>query len=391
MRHTIRFAALAGVVAMIGALCLPASAGSDPLPGQPGTPGWGSGHGLYGPAPVFAMTNDATGNQIVSYLPGPGGALHQVGRYDTGGLGITVAGAVVDDLASQSGLADDPANQLLVGVNGGSNTISVFDPFGPFLGLRRVLPSGGTTPVSVAVRGDLIYVLNAGGTGEVQGYYASTLAPIPGSARSLGLTPGLTPAYLNTPGQIGFTPDGQQLVVTTKDNGSDIDVFGLTPSGGLAGPATVNTAAAPVPFGFTFDAAGDLVVTEAGPSALTTYAVNPDGTLTERGSVDNGLTALCWVANDGNRYFYGANAGSGEVTGYTIGWNGEPTIVGNTATDPGPIDLAASPDGSALYVETGGSDVLQSFAVTPTGALVVTGSVSPELPGHTGLEGLAVG
>ena len=103
-----------------------------------------------------------------------------------------------------------------------------------------MISSGGTTPVSVAVRGDLIYVLNAGGTGSIQGFYAHSLAPIPGSNRSLGLTPGLTPAFLNTPGQIGFTPDGRHLVVTTKANGSAIDVFDVTPTGSVTGPPVVN-------------------------------------------------------------------------------------------------------------------------------------------------------
>ena len=45
------------------------------------------------------MTDDTTGNQIVSYFPGPNGALHQVGRYGTGGLGVAISVAVVDDLA----------------------------------------------------------------------------------------------------------------------------------------------------------------------------------------------------------------------------------------------------------------------------------------------------
>ncbi len=296
----------------------------------------------------------------------------------------------MDDLASEGGLTYDASEHLLVGVNGGSNTISEFRTFGPFIGFRRVAPSGGTIPVSVAVDGGLIYVLNAGGTGEVQGFYADSLRPIPGSARSLGLTPGLTPQFLNTPGQVGFTPGGQQLIVTTKANGSDIDVFPISPDGALSAP-TVNKSATPVPFGFSFDRFGHLVVTEAGTSAVTTYTVGPSGSVSALGSVTDGLMALCWVANAGNRFFFGSNAGSATVTSYSVSANGQPTLVGSTPTGAGPIDLAATPDGTALFVETGGSDLVDSFAVSPTGALTATGSVAPELPGHTGLEGIAVG
>jgi len=387
---------MAGAGLAAAALCLPAAAaGADGLQGPDGPggqgPGGAGGDGFVGDhGPVFALTNDTTGNQVVSYVQTGHGGLHPVGRFDTGGVGVALGGAAVDDLASQGGLAYDPNEGVLVGVNGGSNTITEFRTFGAFAGLRRVVPSGGTTPVSVAVRGDLVYVLNGGGTGEVQGFYADSLRPIPGSAQSLGLTPGLTPQFLNTPGQIGFTQDGRHLVVTTKANGSDIDVLAVGPGGSLSAP-TVNPSAIPVPFGFTSDPAGDLVVTQAGTSAVTTYSVNPDGTITEKGSVADGLHALCWVANAGNRFYFGSNAGSATVTGYTVSPGGIPSLIGSTPTDGGPIDLAASPDGSSLYVETGASDLIDTFAVSPTGTLVPTGSVAPELPGHTGLEGIAVG
>jgi hypothetical protein len=335
------------------------------------------------------QTNDPTGNQIVTYVS-DGGGLHAVGRAGTGGLGGDIPGSAVDKLASQGSLAFDADDGLLVGVNGGSNTVSVFHAFGPFLSGPRVVSSGGTTPVSVAVRGDLIYVLNAGGTGSIQGYYADSLRPVPGSHQSLGLTPGLTPAFLNTPGQIGFTPNGRQLIVTTKLNGNDIDVFNLTPSGSVTGGPVVNPSATPVPFGFTFDPAGHLVVTEAGTSALTTYTVAGNGTVTEVGSTTDGLAALCWVATNG-RYVFGANAGSAAVTSYTIGTTGVPTVVATTPTDPGPVDLATSLDGRSLFVETGADDLVDSFAIQPNGTLVATGSVAPELPGHSGLEGIAVG
>ncbi len=384
MRRTLTLIAIAGAAATVTALCLPGVAGAN---GFDRGPGDGFGHPG---APVFVQTNDQTGNQIVSYVPDTSGALHQVERVDTGGLGVAIAGAPVDKLASQGGLAADPGAGLLVGVNGGSNTISVFHSFGPYLSSPRVVSSGGTTPVSVAVRGDVIYVLNSGGAGSIQGYYADSLTPIPGSNRSLGLTPGLTPAFLNTPGQIGFTPDGRHIVVTTKANGSDIDVFNTTWWGGVSGAPVVNPSATPVPFGFTYDRSGDLVVTEALNSALTTYSVAANGTLKELASTVDGLAALCWVTTNGT-FFFGANAGSADVTTYTVGAGGTPTVVTNTTTDAGPVDLVASPDGRSLYVETGAGDLLDSFAVQSDGSLVSTGSVSPELPGHTGLEGIAVG
>ncbi len=69
---------------------------------------------------------------------------------------------------------------------------------------------------------------------------------------------------MSTPGQVAFTPDGSQLVVTTKANGSSIDVFGVHFDGRLSSAPVVNAEPGAVPFAVDFDAAGHLVVTEAG-------------------------------------------------------------------------------------------------------------------------------
>ena len=66
-------------------------------------------------------------------------------------------------------------------------------------------------PVSVAARGRLVYVLNAG-SDNVTGFLLNNtgdLTAIPGSTRPLSGT-GTGPA------QVGFHPRGSQLVVTEK-------------------------------------------------------------------------------------------------------------------------------------------------------------------------------
>jgi len=146
MRPSFKLTAIAGAAAAIAALTLPAVAGADGY-GPGGDHGGGFGHHSV----VYVQTNDPTGNQVVTYLS-DGGGLHEVGRTATGGLGVAIPGAAVDKLASESGLASDPADGLLVGVNGGSNTVSVFHAFGPFVSRPHVVASGGTIPVSVAVR-----------------------------------------------------------------------------------------------------------------------------------------------------------------------------------------------------------------------------------------------
>jgi hypothetical protein len=78
-----------------------------------------------------------------------------------------------------------------------------------------------------------MYVLNAGGRGRVRGLHiGSTLQPLGGSSRSLNLTPATGPTtFTHTAGQIGFTRDGSQVIVTSKLNGNDIDVFRVDSQG----------------------------------------------------------------------------------------------------------------------------------------------------------------
>jgi 6-phosphogluconolactonase (cycloisomerase 2 family) len=338
---------------------------------------------------VFVQTDGLTGNQVVAYHRSAEGTLTPAGIYPTGGTGGQLVGSVVDHLASQGSLSYDPAHALLYAVNAGSSTVSVFGISGDRLALRQVISSWGSFPVSIAVHGDLVYVLNAENGGSLHGYRVSAgrLAPIPGSGRALGLDPTATPQFTNTPGQVAFSPDGSQLVVTTKANGNDIEVFGVT-RGGLTGAPVVNAEPGAVPFGVTFDRAGDLVVAETGPNALATFALHSSGTVTLLSEAPDGQSALCWVA-PARGYLFASNAGSGTVSAYAAGRDGQLALAGATATDPGTVDAAASAGGRFLYVQTGGNGVVDEFAVGTHGGLRPVGSVT--VPGAVGGEGIVAG
>ena len=110
---------------------------------------------------MFVQTDNTAGNQVVAYQRSDDGTLALAGTYNTGGVGGVLNGSAVDPLASQGSLTYDPHNSLLYAVNAGSNSVSVFSVQGDHLSLRQVIGSGGTFPVSVAVRNGLVYVLNA--------------------------------------------------------------------------------------------------------------------------------------------------------------------------------------------------------------------------------------
>lgn len=337
---------------------------------------------------LFVQTNNPSGNQILVYERADDGALTLTETVDTGGVGGRNDGASSDPLASQGSLVYDAGHGVLIAVNAGSNTVSVLEFEDYHLCLRQVLASGGVFPVSVAVHGELLYVLNAHEAGAVTGYRITDgeFCPIQGSTRSLELTPVTGPGqFVNTPGQIGFTPDGRQLIITTKRNGSLIDIFTMGTDGRPSETFVANPAGVPIPFGFTFDDNNHLVVTDAATSTLSTYSIRSDGKIDPIASQPDGGAAMCWVVHTAGN-FYVTDNGSRTVTGYHVDSAGTPTVFTQVETRDGPIDLVGTQDGNFLYVEVGGAGGVDGFRINPDGTL----AQFLMLAGLEGLEGIAI-
>jgi 6-phosphogluconolactonase (cycloisomerase 2 family) len=383
IRHKLGAAAVA-----TAALTLSVAAGSA---SAAALPHFDNHHSFFdwGSRTVFVQTDNTAGNAVAVYDREPGGTLAAAGTYPTGGLGGVLDGSVVDHLASQNSLVYDSQSNLLFAVNAGSNTVSVFAVNGDHLALRQVISSGGTYPVSVAVHNGLVYVLNALNGGNVNGYYlvGGHLVPIPGSERFLNLNPasGAT-QFVMTPGDIAFTPNGSKLLVTTKANTNDIDVFGVNPFGELSATPNVNSEPGEVPFALAFEGNNQVDVGEAGTDAIGSFALGASGTLTPLSSVSTGEQATCWVVADGPWLFAG-NAGSGVESSVLDTPSGALTLTGATPTDGGTVDAAVSQSGQYLYVQTGLNGIVDEFQVGPNGSLTKLGSVT--VPNAVGGEGIA--
>lgn len=383
MRSASRLSGVAVLaVAVLAALATPALAATGQQSTRDGT-GFTGAHGA-----VFVQTDNPAGNEVIAYHRQPGGTLSEAAAYATGGLGGILSGSVVDHLASQGSLALSPDGDVLIAVNAGSNTISVFGAQGDRLRLRQVISSGGVFPVSVAFHGDLVYVLNALNGGSVHGYrlFFGALVPLPGSGRPLGLDPNATPQFTTTPGQLAFSPDGTQLVVTTKANGNDVDVFAVGPHGYLSSAPVQNAEPGTVPFAITFDPAGNLVIAEAGTNALATFTLSASGTITSASTAATNQAATCWVTAIGDTLF-ASNAGSATVSSVADTAGGALTVLGHVSTDAGTVDSAATTDGRYLYVQAGAAGIVDAFAVGANGVLTEVGSVA--VPGAVGGEGIA--
>jgi 6-phosphogluconolactonase len=320
---------------------------------------------------LFTITN-ATKNELVAFDRRHDGTLALAGKFATGGAGSG------DGLGSQGALAR--AGEYLLVVDAGSNEITTF-------ALRHGVPvvasrvsSGGTRPVSLTVHDRIVYVLNAGATANVTGFWLKddgSLAPISDSTQSLS-------AAAAGGAQIAFDPDGDTLIVTEKAT-SAIDAYSVDWRGRAHGPV-VHPSSGTTPFGFGFTPRGELVVSEAfagaaNKAAVSAYALYGGIDVAPISkSVPDGETAACWIQIDeAGRYAFTANAGSGNVSSYRIERDGRIVLKNAVAGDIGsgshPVDMAMSDGGEYLYVLANGNGTVASFEVHG-GDLVRVGTVS---------------
>ncbi len=362
-----------GVVAATAAL----TAGSATAFANPITPWFHNGPNQ---STVYTETNQVGGNTVLAYRASSGGGLTPLESVPTGGTGTGKSPG------SQGGVTLGDNGRVLAVVNGGSNSVSVFsvDPSGS-LRLIETVSSGGVDPISVTVNGWWVYALNAGN------------ATTPGNIAGFNLLFGgffnrpidvqsLNPSA-NTPEQISFTPNGRDLLVTEQVSNT-IDVFPVD-GFGLAGPAVTTTVAAGTgPYGFGFDTNGDAVVSDAGLGALSSFSVDPDGTLSAISSaVPDGQLAPCWVTLTPNgREAFTANAHSGTVSAYTVAPNGTLSLLSpavQASPGAGDTDLAVAGN-STLYISD--QPNVDASTINPSGSLNPSGQVvTGDLAGTFGL------
>jgi len=325
---------------------------------------------------VYVLSNQASGNEVLVYNRSSNGSLSAAGSFSTTGNG-TGAG-----LGSQGSviLHDLEGYSYLIAVNAGSNDITVFRLDGPGLTQIDKVSSHGTTPISVTAHENLVYVLNAGGSGNISGFRLTQdgrLSDLQNSTRALSDDNA-------GPAQIQFNNDGTQLVVTEK-NTNRISTYSVDDHGN-PGNAISHSAVGITPFGFDFDNHNDLIVTDAfggaaAQSAVTSFNLSNTGNLSlVDGPKGTNQTSACWLAITNNgRYCYATNTGSASITGYSI-HDGALTLLnadGVTAvTGTTPIDVSLSRNSKFLYNVNSSSHSITFFRVNEDGSLNAIGNVN---------------
>jgi 6-phosphogluconolactonase len=329
---------------------------------------------------LFTQTNDPSGNVVQKFDRSRDGGVKLAGTFVTGGVGLADLGGRQGALA----LSDD--GDTVYATNAGSNTVSVFRVGEDGAGLELIgsVPSGGVAPLSVDEHDGRVYVLNSGGTPNVTAFASGrrgVLRPIAGGSRDL---PGADGAA-----QVSVTPDGSRLVVSERlaDRLETLKLDGR----GRPGEPVITASSGTTPFGFAFRSSGEVIVSEAGSSSVSSYRVGESGALDPiTAALPLGLGGVCWVAVSPNgRLAYTGNAG-GTISGLGVGSDGALTSVGTTRLLPSPRDLAFAGNGRYLYAispgdaTTGG--LITGYRVGSGGQLTEITS-APAAVDITGLAG----
>jgi 6-phosphogluconolactonase len=330
---------------------------------------------------VYTQTNAPAGNSVVVFNRYANGTLKRRQAVSTGGNGSTQAvgcGPGCKILDSQNEVVVSSDGKLVVAVNAGSNTVTSFRETGSGLKLVSQVSSGGTMPESLALYGDLLYVLNVatansnGTTGNIFGLRVSADGHLSAIGSSQPLAHLAPPDRSADPRAIDIDPTGKVIVVTELAGGfqgpggppGTIDTF-VVGSDGKAGPAVSHPSSDGFPFGFAFDGKGHLIVsnvhdpvTPTAIGSVSTYAVSSSGGLTPIDTKSSGGTLPCWIAVTGDSaYAYVVNTGAGQpatVNGFALGASGSLTPL---STGAAPVtgdfvrtDVTLSRDSKYLYV-----------------------------------------
>jgi 6-phosphogluconolactonase len=355
---------------------------------------------------VYTLDNDPQRNSVAVYRRGNDGSLLPLvgSPFNAGGRGL-MGGDIDEQGAIRS------AGNFILAVNPGSDTVAVLEKTSR--GLLHVegspFPSGGSTPLSLAVHGDRVYVANQAAefaspehAPNIAGFKLmknGKLMPMPGATAEL--PKGMGPA------QVEFAADGRVLVATAGfqadgGEGSRIYTYQVMPDGklmpGEGSPLKPEGATGTV--GFSLSPARDMAfVSTFKGSGVTAFSIDPaTAAIKQMGMpVSNDQRAACWttLTRDGKTLYVG-NFVSNSISVYSVAEGGKLNLLGSIprrgATNKDTKDIALSPNGDFLYAVGSGERQISVFKVEANHLLteLPAGQSPITLPTGQNITGLLV-
>lgn len=326
---------------------------------------------------VYTLDNDVDRNGVAVYRRAADGSLMQLigSPFNAGGMGLT--GGDIDEQG-----AIRVAGKYVLAVNPGSDSIAVFEktPRGLLHVDGSPFPSNGSTPLSLAVHGELVYVANQAAefakpksAPNITGFRLmkdGSLKTIPDS--TVNFPKGMGPA------QVELANSGRLLVATAgfqvdEGEGSRIYTFHVENGGVLrAGEnSPIKPEGATGTVGFSISPKSDRVfVSTFKNSGVLTFGVDPQTAKIQQMGMpkSNDQRAACWTAltKDG-RTLYVGNFVSNSISVYDVSMYDKLTLLGSVprrgATNKDTKDIELSSDGKFLYAVGSGERQISIFKI----------------------------
>lgn len=346
---------------------------------------------------LYTATNTGSSNAIAAYRrdPSTGKIGSLIGLYSTGGVGSG------DLLVSQSGLITD--GRYLFVVNPGSNTISSL-AISATGALSRVstVDSGGAFPVSLALRGGQLLVLNQGTTARapsLTGFAVSAAGQLTATGLRTALTLG------NIPTHLVLNPAGSLLIVLIPQPVGTGHIVTYAVSYDLSGAISRLTkrydlTGLPGPFAGVFSprpaASNQLLVADENLPGAIAFLVSASGALTVNNSSVSHQRFPCWiVTNSAGTAAFTTNTGADTLSLFSVASDGRMTLRSNVAAAGHlPTDLTLDPAGLYLYEVNVGSASVKGWrltgATTSAGLAAVNATAAADLPANASPFGVVV-
>ncbi len=298
---------------------------------------------------VFASQNPAGANSVASFVQNPRtGNLSFVGEYATGGTGDPSI------QANQSHALASNGSHLFV-TNAGDDSISVFTiKRGGKLSLKRTYPSAGSNPVSLAVIGSRLLVVNQGSGEGLKGNIRAFQIRRSGSLsriRSAHFD------YLASDVPVEVIVNSRNSFFSVARSGANaLDFFKLNNDGTIVRTDTV--AGVQDPLGGVMKSSPQTIALytlpdEAQPGVTSVYVSGEGKAQYQHQEIREDLQDPCWAAiHRDQRRLWLSSFKTRALSLYTISDNGAMTAVSDYithTTGPGSVDITTDKAGAFLF------------------------------------------
>jgi 6-phosphogluconolactonase (cycloisomerase 2 family) len=308
------------------------------------------------PGAVYFLSNPDGLNTVEAFSRNSTtGFVTYLGSFPSGGNGTTA----IQGSQSHAVVAN---GSFLYAVNSGNGSFSTFrlDADGRPT-LFATTSSNGTRPVSIAIHGNLLFVLNqgipAGDGGSVDGGLVGFSIGADGIPAAI---PGaITPFDSeDMPSDVFFTGNGLRLAVM-RSGAKSVSTFAVDPSGALSDQQSINVGSQPVGGAATSRlpwagfAAIVSVVEDYGPASVVSFQAESALTIVSQVGADVD-TDPCWATTSVNgQRLWTSNFQPKTLTLYRVGSDSSLVREGlyepAPGIGPGSLDLDVSADGRFLY------------------------------------------